>query len=303
MNLIKPKALKSGDLVRVIAPSSSFDRDRFLAGIKILEAQGFRVVYRKDVFAKLPYLAGTDARRLRELTEALEDENCRAICFARGGYGSMRLIEALTKTRLKPTPKIVAGFSDATPLHLYLQKRFGWTMFYAPVIGGNMGQLEDAFTRESFFAALTSAKALAPMRYDETVVVRKGSAEGRLTGGCLTLLAASLGTPYELDTDGKILFFEDVHEKPYQVDRLLTHLKLAGKFKKCRGVICGGLSGPNPFEHYQETVADVLRGADFPILMNFPTGHIKRTATLPLGVKVRLDAGKKTLTFLEGALG
>lgn len=302
MKTVKPKALGEGDTVRVVAVSSPFEKESFLNGVAILKSLGLKVKYRRDVFSKLPYLAGTDARRFAELKEALSDKDCRAIFFARGGYGAMRLIPSLEKWKFKPAPKIIAGFSDVTPLHLYLQKRFGWTMQYAPVVGGNLRQLDDPFTFESFKNALFRAEPLGSLRFGEMVAVKSGKAEGILAGGCLTLVAHSLGTPHEIETAGRILFFEDVHEKPYQVDRLLTHLKLAGKFRKCRGVIFGGLNGPNPFEHYVETVSDVLGKEGFPILMGFPAGHIKRTFTLPLGVKVRFDARAKTVEFLEAAL-
>lgn len=302
MKTVKPKALREGDTVRVVASSSPFEEESFLSGVAILENLGLNVKYRRDVFSKLPYLAGTDARRFTELKEALSDKNCRAIFFARGGYGAMRLIPPLEKWRAKPAPKIIAGFSDVTPLHLYLQKRFGWTMQYAPVIGGNMRQIEDPFTLDSFRTALFRAEPLGRVRFEDMVAVKAGKAQGTLVGGCLTLVAHSLGTAHEIETAGRVLFFEDVHEKPYQVDRLLTHLKLAGKFRKCRGVIFGGLTGPNPFEHYVETVRDVLGKEGFPILMNFPAGHIRRTFTLPLGVNVRVDARAKTVEFPEAAL-
>lgn len=302
MKTIKPRALREGDTVRVVATSSPFEKESFLSGVAILENLGLKVKYRPDVFAKLPYLAGPDRRRFAELSEALNDPACRAVFFARGGYGSMRLIPHLQKLKIKPAPKIIAGFSDVTPLHLYLQKRFGWTMLYAPVIGGNMRQLEDAFTLRHFKNALFSTEPLGPARFDDVIAVKSGKAEGVLTGGCLTLVAASLGTPYEIETDGKILFFEDVHEKPYQVDRLLMHLKLAGKFKKCRGAFFGVINGPNPTEHYVETVKSVLGDGGFPILMNFPAGHVKKSFTVPLGAKVRLDTRLKTVDFSEAAL-
>lgn len=296
---IKPPVLKPGDTVRVVASSSPFNKESFLDGVGILEGLGLRVKYQKDIFAEHPYLAGSDTRRFGELKKALEDDATAAILFARGGYGAMRLVPFLQKAKIKTRPKIIAGFSDVTTLHLYFEKFWRWNSFYAPMIGGHMRQMREGFTLDSFRRTLMDPKPLGRFSFSESIVVKRGSAEARLVGGCLTLVSASLGTPFEIATDGRILFVEDIHEKPYQIDRLLMQLKLAGKFKKCRGVIFGVLNGPNPVEHYVQTVREVFHDADFPILMNFPSGHIPKTFTLPLGTTVKMNARDKSVTFLE----
>lgn len=296
---IKPSVLKPGDTVRVVASSSPFNKESFLDGVSILEGLGLRVKYRKDIFAEHPYLAGSDARRFGELKQALEDDSTNAVFFARGGYGAMRLIPFLQKIKIKAHPKIIAGFSDVTTLHLYLQKFWHWNSFYAPMIGGNMRQMSESFTLDSFRRTLMDPRPLGRFSFPDIIVVKRGLAKAKLVGGCLTLVTASLGTPFEIGTDGHILFVEDVHEKPYQIDRLLMQLKLAGKFKKCRGLIFGVLNGPNPVEHYVQTVREVFHDVDFPILMNFPSGHIPKTFTLPFGTMIEIKTRDKSLTFLE----
>ena len=307
MTFLKPKILESGDVVRVVASSSAFDEDSLWRGIEALESLGLTVRYQKNIFAKhaaLPYLAGTDQRRYQELKAALTDDDTKAIFFARGGYGAMRLIpffEADSFARLKP--KIIAGLSDVTALHLYFQKRFRWTVFYAPVVGGNMGQLQNPESFLSLQKNLMQNQQLGPLRFRELHVVKKGVATAPLVGGCLTLVAGSLGTPYEINTDDKILFLEDVGETPYQIDRLLMQLKMAGKFKKCCGVILGPLVGStHPANDYINTIRDVLSDIAGPVVMNFPTGHVAKSITLPLGARITLTTKTKTVDFLESAL-
>lgn len=297
--MIKPPVLKTGDTVQVVASSSAFDQASFLSGVEILRSFGLKVKYRADIFDELPYLAGPDKRRFTELKQALTDKNVKAILFARGGYGAARLLPALQKLKLRVPPKIIAGFSDVTTLHLYFEKFYKWAGFYAPMIGGNMRQMHEAFTADSFCRTLMNPEPLGRLEFPETHIVRHGIAQGRLAGGCLSLVVTSLGTPYELNTDNTILFLEDVHEKPYQIDRMLMHLKMAGKFKKCRGVIFGVLNGPNPVEHYEEAIRDVFHDIKIPVIMGFPSGHIPKMMTLPLGVKTAMNTRTKTVTFLE----
>lgn len=300
--MMKPPALKSGDIVRVIAPSSPFDKDGFAKGVAVLKSWGLRVKYRRDIFARHPqhdYLAGTDVRRCKEWREALFDPATKAVFCARGGYGAARLITAIAGLKPPRQPKILIGFSDATVLFHYVTKSWRWPVLYGPVVGGTMGQLSDPFTAKWLRRILFNAEPLGVTHWSSLAVIRPGVAHGVLAGGCLSLIDGSIGTPYEIDTRRKILFFEDVHEKPYQIDRMLTHLKLAGKFKDCRGVIVGHLTGSAPVSRYENTVADIFRDAHFPVLMRFPTGHQTKMFTLPLGVRVALDSRRKTVDFAQ----
>lgn len=300
MKLIKPKALKTGDTVWIVASSSSFERDEFLQGVKCLRELGLKPVYQKNIFAKLPYLAGTDQRRSDELKSALLDDGAQAIFFARGGYGAMRLLPRLEKMCSKPKPKIILGYSDVTTLQLYLQQRYKWVCFYGPVVAADL--VKDAVTLGRFRRAIFDNEPLGELKAPDLVVVRKGYVAAPVVGGCLTLVAASLGTDYSIDAAGRILFLEDVNEKPYRVDRLLMQLKLAGVFEKCKAVVFGSMDGPNPLAHYGQVIRDIFSDYAFPLVMNFPAGHCRKKYTLPLGVTAELDTRRKSLTYLESAL-
>ena len=300
MKFKRPQVLEKGDRVHIAASSSPFLKRDFFKGVRVLKSLGLDPKYHKDIFSKQAYLAGSDARRFQELKVALEDKNSQAIFFARGGYGAARLIEHFEKTPVKPHLKIVAGFSDLTTLLLYVQKKWGWVTFYSPMVTRSVYQ--DRFTLDSFQKTLFSQKPLGELKAPDLLTICPGKAEGIIVGGCLTLIAHSLGTPYQIETKDRILFLEDVDEKPYVIDRMLTHLKLAGLFEKCRGVIFGSLTGPNPLSHYKQTLKEIFSDYSFPVVMSFPAGHCKRKYTLPFGVRAKLDTKRKTLTYLEAAL-
>lgn len=298
---LKPKALKPGDTIGIAASASPFDPAEFEAGIATLESLGFRVSYRPDIFEKKNYLAGSDDRRFDELTGLLTNPKIRAVFFARGGYGMMRLLPKLRRWRGKMTPKIVLGYSDITSLLMHLSQNRKWVTFYGPVVARDMGRSILKETKQFLLKAVTETKSMAPLRFEESFTLQKGSCEGEMVGGCLSLVVASLGTPFEIDTKNKILFLEDVNEKPYSVDRMLTQLVLAGKLKGVRGILFGHFVNGGEAAHFRETIGDVFRDFKAPILCNFPAGHGSLKVTLPLGIKARLSADKKTLTYLEPA--
>jgi muramoyltetrapeptide carboxypeptidase len=302
VKLIKPPSLNPDDTIRIVASSSPFEKEAFFKGTDCLQSLGWQITYQGDIFAKRPYLAGDDARRLEELASALTDPVAKAIFFARGGYGSMRLLPMLDRLRIKPKPKIILGYSDITSLLIYVAQRFGWVTFYGPVVAKDIGFNADGLTINTLKLAVTHTKPLGKLKFDQVSALKKGEASAPMLGGCLSLIVAHMGTPYELNTDGKILFLEDINEKPYAIDRMLTQLKIAGKFKKCKGIVFGSLAGANPLEHYEETILDVLKDYDFPILFNFPAGHSESKVTLPLGVKVKIATRDRSLTYLEAAL-
>lgn len=297
----KPFALKPGDTIRIVASSSPFSHEDFHKGIHLLKSWGFKTKYQKNIFSKKPYLAGSDERRANELVAALKDPEAKAILFARGGYGATRILPYLDRYQLPAKPKIILGYSDITALHGYFNKRGGWMTFYGPVVSKDIHEKASAVTLKSLKNALTQTTKPKPFKSSQLVVLKKGKATGELIGGCLSLIVSLIGTPYDFKTDGKILFLEDINEKPYKIDRMLTQMKLAGKFKKCRGLIFS-IPGPNPKEHYIATIKDVLKDFRGPIVFNFPAGHTKVKLTVPFGIKVRLDSYRKSLEFLEPAL-
>ncbi|MBI4412282.1 MAG: LD-carboxypeptidase [Deltaproteobacteria bacterium] len=298
---MKPRTLKPGDTIGIAASSSPFDAEAFHQGVKTLESLGFKVYYRKDIFDKKHYLAGSDERRAAELLELIQNPDIKAIFFARGGYGMVRILPFLDRVHFEKNPKIVLGYSDVTSLLVHLYQRDGWVTFYGPVVAKDLSHNPDERTKNSLYQAVTETKPLGPYTFKETECLRDGTCEGVLTGGCLSLVVASLGTPYEIDTANKILFLEDTNEKPYSVDRMLTQLVLAGKLKKVRGILFGNFVNAGEAAHFKETVLDVLHDFKGPMLFNFPAGHGPVKITLPFGVKARLTAHEKKLEFLEGA--
>lgn len=297
----KPNPLKPGDTIGIAASASPFDRNEFLKGIENLKSLGFKVFYRDDIFNRERYLAGSDKRRGEELEELIENPEIKAVLFARGGYGMMRILPWLHKKIFKSPPKIVLGYSDITTFLNYLYQKYGWVTFYGPVVAKDLSSNLDSDTKKHFFSALTQSTPLGPFQFADTVSLRGGACEGVVVGGCLSLVVSSLGTPFEINADNKILFLEDTNEKPYSIDRMLTQLLLAGKLKKVKGILFGSfVNGGEPL-HFREAVEDVLKDFAGPILFNFPAGHSSMKVTVPLGIKARLDADKKEFQYLEAA--
>jgi muramoyltetrapeptide carboxypeptidase len=289
-------ALRPGDPVVAIAPAGPFDRAPFEAGLAVIAGR-YQVHYDPGLLARQRYLAGNDARRLGELWRALADTGSRAIFCARGGYGMTRLLAGLEDVVL--TPKPVIGFSDITALHQLLQ-RHGLVSIHGP----NLTQLSrvDAQAHARLFELLESDAPAAELAGEETYVA--GAAEGPLLGGNLSLLTRLLGTPYLAPLEGAILLLEDVGERPYRLDRMWTHLALAGVFRQVRGIVLGEFRSCEEKDADYSSV-DVLRAlatdTGLPCAAGFPIGHGSQNQPVPLGVRVRLDASGRRLTFLESA--
>lgn len=286
----KPRALRPGDTVAVVAPASPAPAAAVERGIARLEAWGLRVVRGRHLAARRGYLAGSDAERAADLMDALTDPAVRAVLCVRGGYGTPRLLDRLDYAALAPHPKIVVGYSDITALLLALHRRAGWLVFHGPMVAADLGaEAASAYTLEHLWRALFRPAPLGrvahPPSGSSPVVIRPGLATGRLTGGNLSLVAATLGTPYEIRTRGRILFLEDVGEAPYRVDRLLTHLGNAGRLDGVAGIAYGEAE-----EGVLEVLEDRLGGLAVPVVAGLAVGHGPHKATLPLGVRAALDA-------------
>ena len=305
----KAAALKPGDPVAVVAPAGPFDRDSFERGLAILAAR-YRVEYSPQIFARQRYLAGSDERRAAELAEVLRDPAVRAVFCARGGYGTMRLLPKLPPPgEAAGTPstagrsghaKALVGFSDITALHQWYQ-RAGLVSIHGPVLT-QLGRVPVS-THTRLFSLLESGVPADPLRGTETLVT--GSAEGPLLGGNLSVFTRLLGTPFMPSLEGAVLMLEDVGERPYRLDRMWTHLELAGVFRSIRGIVLGSFTSCEEREA-DYTSLDVLRelvvASGLPCASGFPMGHGDVNEPVPLGVRVRLDAGARTLTFLEPAV-
>ncbi|MHB2020418.1 MAG: S66 peptidase family protein [Candidatus Xenobia bacterium] len=303
--MTKPRPLPPGGTVAVVAPCSPFQPYNLEAGVAWLERHGYQVRHREDLHANWRYLAGSDERRAEELQQALEDATVDAVICARGGYGAGRLIPYLDPGRLT-WPRLFAGFSDVTALHLFLQQRCGWVTLHGPMVGTTWaGEGFDEPTEQSFLAALTSPGALPPLK--GTCSVQGGRARGRVTGGNLALMAASVGTPWQADCAGAIVLLEDTHEAPYRLDRMLTQLIQSGVLRDAAGVVLGDFDDCDPPEDADftllEVLEEVLRPLGIPVAAGFTVGHRATNLTVPLGVAAELDADAATLTFLEAATG
>ena len=305
----KPPALEAGNLVRIVAPASPVDEAALRKGCAELERLGYQPRWDPRVLARQGYFAGSAEERLAKLTLAFEENSSRAVFCARGGYGSGYLLDRIEPRRFKQ-PKVLLGYSDITLLQLFLWRKKRWVSFYGPMVASGFDKGADVpggFDLASFQQALTqTAHGWTLDLQGETLFF--GRAEGTILGGCLTLVAATLGTPWEIQTSGTILLLEDVAMKPYQVDRALIHLQQAGKFKGVRAILLGEFPECQPPEN-SATVRDVferiLKPLKIPVVWGAPVGHTTRAMlTIPLGVKARLVAqGSGRLEMLEAACG
>lgn len=304
--MIKPEALQPGSAVGIVAPAGSVDPAELARGVDHLKGMDFRVVLGKSVTQQWRYLAGTDRERAADLNRMFSDPKIAAIICARGGYGTARILPYLDEDAIAQHPKIVVGSSDITLLLNYLRQRFGLVTFHGPMIVPNFGQHPSSLTDDWFRKILVEAQGNLRIAVDGVRGLRGGRAQGPLIGGCLTMLCSTLGTPYEIQTDGDILLLEDIGEAPYRIDRMLTQLKAASKFRNVRGIIFGTMPGCQPpaDSRYvlEDIIGDVLADQAFPILFGFPTGHGGEQVTLPLGVPVEIDGDAGSITLFEPAV-
>ncbi len=292
----KPPPLKVGDTIAVIAPAAAPDALAVESGARILRQAGYEVRIGDAVFRRQGYLAGTDRERADDLMEMLDDPAVRAIICARGGYGSGRLLPLLAGELGEVAAKIFVGYSDLTFVLTYLTQCCDLVTFHGPMVSDFERQPQALPLLLALLSGDRSGWSLAGHS-----IVEPGTAEGPLTGGCLSAVVAALGTPFEIETKGKILFLEDVNEKPFRVDRMLTQMRQAGKLEGVAGVIFGEMTGCSADANESVKVIDVIRGqfagCGYPVMVGVPSGHGDGCATLPFGARARL-AGQN-VTFLE----
>lgn len=307
-----PPKLKSGDLIGIVTPASPVaDATRIEKGVRYLESLGYRVVIGENVGKVHGYLAGSDDERAADLHAMFSDPRVKAIIGVRGGYGTPRLLSLLNYRLIGRNPKILVGFSDFTALQLALWKKCRLITFYGPMVGVEMVHQIDPFTEELFWRVVTSPRKIGNISFpDEPPIesLRAGKASGRLLGGNLSLVASLLGTQYQPDFTGSILFIEEITEEPYRVDRMMMQLNNAALYRKANGMLLGQFTDCIPLDATKPslTTTRVLRDAATafakPTLANLPFGHVSKKLTLPVGLRVRLDATAKTLQFLEPAV-
>lgn len=307
-SLQKPKGLVPGSRLGVFAPASPADSVEMISGLAELKRRGFQVVANQDSKPE-GYFAGAALDRTNGFLETVNSDQVDGLVALRGGYGSNYLLDCELEKSLTSS-KAVIGFSDITSLQIFLWQRCGWVTFYGPMVAAGLNSGAGArkgYDEASFLQAIGKSEAGWKLRLRGEAVLA-GEAVGRVLGGCMTLIEATLATPWELDTRDAILILEDRAMKPYQVDRVLMHLKQAGKFKGVRGIVLGEFPESEPAvvgaPTVREVCARILRPLGLPIVFGAPVGHTPRPMlTLPLGIKARLDAeGDGTLEFLEPAV-
>jgi muramoyltetrapeptide carboxypeptidase len=310
LQLVKPPALRPGDTVGIVAPASNLKRADLEAGCESLRRAGYRPFYFDSILDQDLYFAGSVQRRARELEEMFVRDNVRAIVCARGGYGANYLLRELDLEKIQAHPKIFVGYSDITTLLTYFTQAAGFVTFHGPMAAKDWAH-ENGVDLPSWQAAIAGTTAWdVPLGAAVSGLV-DGEADGILSGGCLSILVASLGTPYEIKTAGTILFLEDVAAKPYQIDRMLMQLKLAGHFNAVRGLVFGEMldcvQAANPNQGYtlQEVVTRIVSDLGVPVAFGVKSGHVTSgNITLPFGVQAKLtvSSGQVALKILESAV-
>ena len=304
---MKPAAVGKGARVAVIAPASNAKLERIEQGLAALRARGFDAVAGEHAMGKeAPYFSGTAAERLADLLDAFADPEIEAIFATRGGYGSNYLMEDIALDLIRENPKPFFGYSDLTAVQTWLLDQTGLPAFHGPMVAADF-YLEGGVHEASFEAALNGGLVEAGAT-EGLRILKPGRAQGVIYGGCLSILTASLGTRFAPQTEGKLLFLEDVGAKPYQIDRMLRQMVLAGKFDGVTGFIFGEMlecvSGGTDADLLEQVILRVLEWFEGPIAIGLRSGHVSHgNVTLPMGIRVELVLeSEPMLQYLEAAV-
>ena len=288
-----PPALKPGDRIGIVSPASPFAREEFDAGVAEIERLGFVPVYDDSVFARESgYLSGSAQLRAGAFMRYWDDPSIRALIAVRGGYGSAHLLPLLDAQHVSTRPKLFIGYSDNTALLSWLTCHCAMPALHGPMLERRLARGAPGYDESSFMALVQGGRGLV-LAPDGLLVLAEGEASGRLFGGTLTQLVASLGTPYAFDPpDGSILFIEDVNERPYRLDRMLTQLTQSGILNRAAALVFGEMRGcdePEGDITARGAIQRFIQGFAGPVLFGFPSGHtVGPCWTLPLGVRVRV---------------
>ena len=309
--MLKPRALKVGDTIGLVGISGALPEadTRFPKTMEAIEALGFKAIVSETCTQRCGYLSGSDASRAEALNAMFADDRVDAVVCLRGGYGVTRMLDRVNFDIIRANPKILLGYSDITALHCAIQRKVGMVTFHGPMPSTCWTKMDD-FTRDNLMRALTSTKPLGLLENPEGMepeCVVPGVCEGRLAGGNLSLLAATCGTPWQLNARGRVLVIEDIDEFVYRLDSMLTQLRHAGLFAQCAGVVLGGFTNcrqRNPETDFTigEIVRDIIAPFGKPVLAGMAIGHVDSKLTLPLGAWCRLDATNGTLEVTGSAL-
>lgn len=298
---MKAPRLAPGDAVAVVATAGPVERDRIQRGLRFLAAKGHPVRKGASLMSRHGYLAGTDARRAADLNRAIGRADVPGIFFARGGWGTARLLDVIDLAALRRRPRVLLGYSDLTTLFMALQRRGGGYPYRYGPSAAELGE-PHAFDLASLDEALYLPERRIRHAFGAKQVLRAGSGRGLLIGGCLSLLVGLLGTPYDMPWDGCVLFWEEVNEPTYRIDRMLTQLRLAGKLHKLAGMVVGKLAGcealpGKPDLPMKDVILDAVRGTRYPVVTGFPAGHARPKMTLLCGVPAELSTRRRELVL------
>ena len=320
-SIVKPKALRRGDAIGVVAPAGPVNQERMTQALARVRDRGFLTKTYGDIYRSRGYLAGDDATRAAELMAAFADPETAAVWCARGGYGVARILDRIDFDVIGRNPKVFIGFSDITLLHVAIQQRTGLITFHAPNLQDGFGKPDDmpAANEAALWRAVlassekpaSAASADHGYGFDFTNVsnldlrpICAGVATGRLIGGNLAVLCGVIGTPFEVETAGRILFLEDISERAYRIDRYLSQLKLAGKLSAIAGVLLGTFSYENGEKADAQSdinalFQEYLEPLGVPVLAGFPAGHERYNLALPMGALLQFDSDAGQVTVLE----
>ena len=310
---VKPRGLKPGDTIMFVAPAGDANMEAVQLAKKRLEEAGFRVLLPANLDRRRGYLAGTDQQRADELMAAFKNHDVDAVFPVTGGFGVTRILELLDYETIAKNPKLLIGFSDITGLHMALGKMCNLVTIHSPNPQYGLGSADGLpeFHAKFFWKCVLDKHASsvweltyhAPNEDLPIRSIRPGTARGQVVGGNLSLITALEGTPYAIETDGKILFLEDIREKPYRVDRMLSQLKLAGKLENPAAVILGAFHKCEPEDEHslslQQVLEDYFSEAPYPVVCDFPAGHGPWNAALPLRIMAEVDGITATVRLLE----
>ena len=293
--IIIPKGLKPGDTIGLVAPAN-YKGDNAMYEVEYLRNRGFNVVFGKSFDSKWYGFGGSDELRAKDINNMFANPRINAIFAIRGGYGSIRFIDKLNYDVIRKNPKIISGFSDITTLLLAINEKTGLVTFHGPM-ADNLKEI-PVTTENSFDKAFMSNSSYNLLDFDNSYTIMKnGRGSGRITGGNLSLVVATLGTDYEINTDGKILFLEEVNEDSYRVDRMLQQLRLAGKFKNLKGIIIGDFRNPKKADPTDMSIDEVFYDnfgkLNVPIIKGLKSGHVRPFITIPIGANVKIDTYRR----------
>ncbi len=311
MKTRKPARLKKGDVVGVVSPASPIaDVSKIERGVRYVESLGYRTLVGEHVTKVAGYLAGADDERVDALPAMCANRHVKAILCVRGGYGTPRLLPLLDYKLIARNPKILAGFSDITALQMALWKMCRLITFHGPMLGVDMVGGMDPFTEEIFWRLVTSRRKPEKIQFNDDLgkTLYKGKSVGRLLGGNLSLLVSLLGTRFLPDFRDAVLFIEDVGEEPYRIDRMTTQLNNSRLLDRISALLGGTFADcvpkdpKTPSRTSDEILSELASVLKIPFLSNIPFGHVQRKLTLPIGVRARVDADKRSIEFLEAAV-